>query len=117
MKKITILLIMVAITFQISISEVKAIEPSSSYIYEGIDVSKWQGNIDFEKVANDGIEIVYIKATEGTYYENPYLESSYQVYIRTPRDPVALLLIQLQYQFCLSEPSDPFAQLFDIFFL
>ena len=68
---------MVAITFQISISEVKAIEPSSSYIYEGIDVSKWQGNIDFEKVANDGIEIVYIKATEGTSYVSPTFESSY----------------------------------------
>lgn len=78
MKKLTILLIMVAISFQISISEVKAIEPSDNEIYEGIDVSRWQGNIDFEKVANDGIEIVYIKASEGTSYVSPTFESSYQ---------------------------------------
>ena len=69
---------MIAISFQISISDVKAIEPSNNEIYEGIDVSRWQGNIDFEKVANDGIEIVYIKATEGTSYVSPTFESSYQ---------------------------------------
>ena len=29
---------------------------------KGIDVSKWQGNIDFAKVAKDGIDFVIIRA-------------------------------------------------------
>ncbi|MDG3075997.1 glycoside hydrolase family 25 protein [Bacillus halotolerans] len=32
---------------------------------KGIDVSHWQGNIDWKKVANDGIKFAFIKATEG----------------------------------------------------
>lgn len=45
--------------------------------YRGIDISSWQGNVDFKKVKDSGIEIVYIKATEGTSYVNNYLSSSY----------------------------------------
>ena len=45
--------------------------------YKGIDVSKWQGDIDFTKVKKSGIEIVYIKATEGNYYLDPYLKQNY----------------------------------------
>lgn len=45
--------------------------------YRGIDVSNWQGNIDFTKVKEAGIEIVYIKATEGTDYVDPFLKSYY----------------------------------------
>ncbi|AUZ39537.1 GH25 family lysozyme [Bacillus sp. MBGLi79] len=33
---------------------------------KGIDVSHWQGNIDWKKVAKDGIKFAFIKATEGT---------------------------------------------------
>ena len=68
---------MVIVAFQISVSKVQAIEPQSSEIYEGIDVSRWQGNINFEQVANSGIQIVYIKATEGTTYVSPTFEKSY----------------------------------------
>lgn len=34
---------------------------------KGIDVSKYQGNIDFEKVKNDGIKFVIIRAGYGKY--------------------------------------------------
>ena len=78
MKKFLTIILMIIIVLQISISKVKAIEPQSSEIYEGIDVSRWQGNINFEQVANSGIQIVYIKATEGTTYVSPTFESSYQ---------------------------------------
>lgn len=44
---------------------------------KGIDVSSYQGNIDFSKVKASGVEIVYIKATQGTGYINPYLSSQY----------------------------------------
>lgn len=78
MKKFLTIILMIIVVLQISISKVQAIEPQSNEIYEGIDVSKWQGNIDFKKVSNSGIQIVYIKATEGTTYVSPTFESSYQ---------------------------------------
>jgi len=46
--------------------------------YNGIDVSSYQGTIDFAKVKGNGITIVYIKATEGTDYVNPRLKEHYQ---------------------------------------
>ena len=78
MKKFLTIILMIIIVLQISISKVQAIEPESSEIYEGIDVSKWQGDIDFSKVASSGIQIVYIKATQGTNYVSPTFEKSYQ---------------------------------------
>ncbi|MDE5965956.1 MAG: glycoside hydrolase [Lachnospiraceae bacterium] len=46
--------------------------------YQGIDVSEWQGRIDFSKVRSAGIRIVYIKATEGTGYTDPEFERNYR---------------------------------------
>lgn len=43
----------------------------------GIDVFSGQGDINFQKVKEAGIEIIYIKATEGLTYINPRLESYY----------------------------------------
>lgn len=45
----------------------------------GIDVSKWQGDIDFEKVKNEGVEFVFIKlggqnGIGGEYYLDPKFE-------------------------------------------
>ncbi len=42
----------------------------------GIDVSGYQGNINWGAVAPH-IDFVYIKATEGTYYTNPYFAQQY----------------------------------------
>ncbi len=47
----------------------------------GIDVSKWQGNIDFEKVKNAGAEFVMIrigsqKGTQGEYIIDPYFKQN-----------------------------------------
>lgn len=76
----TIFTILICMTFTIYVLPVKSIAfgPSDNTIYEGIDVSSYQGEIDFKKVKADGIEIVYIKATEGTTYIDPYLERNYQ---------------------------------------
>lgn len=52
--------------------------PSNEQIYQGIDVSSWQGNIDFSAVKNSGIDFVYIKSSEGTRYIDPYFEQNYQ---------------------------------------
>ncbi|AOH54590.1 hypothetical protein ABE28_009535 [Peribacillus muralis] len=35
---------------------------------KGIDVSHWQGSINWGRVAKDGVQFVFIKATEGTKY-------------------------------------------------
>ncbi|MBY7009434.1 glycoside hydrolase [Clostridium botulinum] len=43
----------------------------------GIDVSNHNGNIDFNKVKGDNIEVVYIKSTEGTTYKDAYLDKHY----------------------------------------
>jgi lysozyme len=43
----------------------------------GIDVSKYQGNINWTKVAKDStIRFVYIKATEGTSIQDPYYKTN-----------------------------------------
>lgn len=38
---------------------------------KGIDIYSGQGNVDFNAVKSSGIEIVYIKATEGVTYTDP----------------------------------------------
>lgn len=50
---------------------------STSHI-RGIDISHWDGEIDFAKVKASGIKVVYIKATEGTKYVDPMLETYYK---------------------------------------
>ncbi len=43
----------------------------------GIDVSKFQGNINWTKVAKDKtVKFVYIKATEGTSIQDPYYKTN-----------------------------------------
>ncbi|AYE35100.1 GH25 family lysozyme [Clostridium septicum] len=49
----------------------------SSENLKGIDVSSWQGLINFSEVKNSGIQVVYTKATEGTYYTDPFLKPNY----------------------------------------
>ncbi|MDX8362980.1 GH25 family lysozyme [Cytobacillus sp. IB215316] len=44
---------------------------------KGIDVSHWQGKIDWKDVRSDGIEFVYIKASEGSTIKDPNVESNY----------------------------------------
>ena len=42
-----------------------ALTPVSNEIYDGIDVSDWQGYINYSEVKNSGIQIVYIKQVRG----------------------------------------------------
>lgn len=77
-KKIIIsFLVVVTMPMYILIAPVYAFGPSSSNIYDGIDVSGWQGNIDYSEVASSGIEIVYMKASEGTSFVDPYFNQNY----------------------------------------
>ncbi len=56
----------------------QAFGPSSNQIYQGIDVSSWQGTINFSAVKNSGIDVVYIKSSEGRSYIDPYFEINYK---------------------------------------
>lgn len=55
-----------------------SLSPQSELRYQGIDVSNWQGYIDYSQVRNAGIEIVYIKGSQGTTYKDPYFEINYE---------------------------------------
>lgn len=43
----------------------------------GLDVSGWQGNVNWSRVAANGAKFAIVKATEGTYYRNPYFSQQY----------------------------------------
>ena len=46
-------------------------ERHPDYTIHGIDVSRYQGDIDWDKVISDSIHFVFIKATEGGDYIDP----------------------------------------------
>lgn len=54
-----------------------AFGPSDSDLLNGIDVSEWQGNIDFRAVRNEGIDIVYIRSSLGETFKDPNFEQNY----------------------------------------
>lgn len=43
----------------------------------GMDVSGYQGNVNWNGAWANGARFTYIKATEGTYYKNPYFTQQY----------------------------------------
>ena len=55
-----------------------AISSISDPIYQGIDVSNWQGYIDYARVKNSGIEVVYIKASQGSNIKDAYFDLNYE---------------------------------------
>ncbi|MEE1757238.1 lysozyme [Streptomyces sp. SP18CS02] len=44
---------------------------------EGVDVSSHQGNVNWSSLWSSGVKWAYAKATEGTYYKNPYFAQQY----------------------------------------
>ena len=50
---------------------------SSNQIYEGMDVSNWQGYIDYNRVKNAGIDIMYIKSSQGNNIIDSYFKINY----------------------------------------
>lgn len=76
-KVLTSIIILSIITLLFTIP-VFAFPPSNNELYNGIDVSEWQGRIDFERVKQSGIDIVYIRVSEGTDYIDPYFKENYE---------------------------------------
>lgn len=52
------------------------VTPAAAGITSGIDISAYQGNIDWASVSQS-VGFVYAKATEGTYYTNPDFYNQY----------------------------------------
>ncbi|MFJ3285518.1 lysozyme [Streptomyces sp. NPDC086669] len=44
---------------------------------EGVDVSSHQGDVAWPTLWSSGVKWAYVKATEGTYYTNPYFAQQY----------------------------------------
>jgi lysozyme len=44
---------------------------------KGIDISNYQTNVDYARVKNSGIEAAYLKATEGTGYQDRLRDTHY----------------------------------------
>lgn len=77
-KKCILGIIIFVFVFSIQINHTYALTPQSSLNYEGIDVSNWQGYIDYEQVKNAGIQVVYIKASQGTNIKDAYFDMNYE---------------------------------------
>lgn len=52
-------------------------DPPTKHI-QGVDVSRWQGVIDWRKCAAQGVRFAYIKATEGINWTDPNLDTNWQ---------------------------------------
>lgn len=79
-----------------------AVVAQSTIRLPGIDVSSYQGNINWSSVA-PYIDFSYAKATEGTYYTNPYFYNQYE-------GPYRHGLIRGAYHFAIPSNSSGRAQ-------
>ena len=77
-KKLLIVFFIVLLVFVFRINYSFAIWDTSSLNYEGIDVSNWQGYIDYKVVKNAGIDVVYIKASQGSNIKDSYFDINYE---------------------------------------
>ena len=52
--------------------------PKRKYPVRGVDVSSYQGNINWKKLESQGISFAFIKATEGSGYTDEYFSENYK---------------------------------------
>lgn len=51
---------------------------ADKYQVRGVDVSSYQGDIDWKKLSSQGISFAFIKATEGSSHEDQYFKYNYR---------------------------------------
>ncbi len=78
LKKIISGIVIFVFVFCMQVNGTYALTPASDLVYEGIDVSNWQGYINYAEVRNDGIQVVYIKASQGTNIKDAYFDINYE---------------------------------------
>ena len=77
-RKLLLICLTIIEIFFININISYAITASSELQYQGIDVSNWQGYIDYNKVKQSGVDIVYIKASQGSNIKDAYFDVNYE---------------------------------------
>lgn len=77
-KKILAMFLCITLMIFINVNLTYAITAQSELEYQGIDVSNWQGYIDYAEVKQSGIEVVYIKASQGSDFKDPYFDINYE---------------------------------------
>ncbi len=75
--KIIIVLLMIIVFSLLRHTYVYALSPSSNVVLAGIDVSNFQGIVDYSKVKASGIDIVYIKASQGDSIVDKFFRTNY----------------------------------------
>lgn len=75
---VIILCLILAFLFYMLPVQTFAFEPADKTLYQGIDVSGYQQNINFQQVKQSGIQIVYIKSSEGFTYIDSQFEQNYK---------------------------------------
>lgn len=76
-KRMIITLIAIIILTILIINDIKVFFISEQTVV-GVDISHYQGNVDFEKMQKENIKFVFIKATEGAKYKDEMFENNYK---------------------------------------
>lgn len=76
-KLVSILLLLMIMAF-LNINIAYCMTQQSELSYNGIDVSDWQGYINYRDVKQSGIDVVYIKASQGNDIKDPYFDINYE---------------------------------------
>ncbi|MGN1194330.1 MAG: GH25 family lysozyme [Acutalibacteraceae bacterium] len=76
--KAVIAVLLAVIMLICCLSPVLALSPDSERVYDGIDVSVYQGEIDFDEVKRSGIRVVYIRAGYAVGQEDEYFSRNTQ---------------------------------------
>lgn len=78
LKRSMSLFLIIALMIFVNTNTAYAMTSSSKLEYQGIDVSDWQGYIDYSKVKESGIDVVYIKASQGSNIKDAYFDLNYE---------------------------------------
>ena len=79
-RKVSSYILFFGVLMLLGCTSVFALPPEEGERHQGIDVSMWQGDIDFNKVAASGVDTVYIRSSLGCDYTDRILR-------RTMREP------------------------------
>lgn len=77
-RKVVSYILFSAALMLLTCTSVSALPAAEGEQHQGIDVSMWQGDIDFEEVAETGVDTVYIRSSLGSDYTDPYFEQNYE---------------------------------------
>lgn len=77
-RKVSSYILFFGVLLLLGCTSVFALPPEEGERHQGIDVSMWQGDIDFNNVAASGVDTVYIRSSLGCDYTDPYFAQNYE---------------------------------------